>query len=146
MKTTIRVAGGILIFFAGLTTIAYFYAFEWSRPSFSPRYFTAELAAKYDTLDAAFEGFDTALVNRDAALYEEALGRPMTPNEQQKFRGGSFPMGRSRVVRRETKKDIAFLVTDGNAGEFFEFIGGRWVFTPEDLAANMRLLFRTFGL
>jgi len=146
MKKAIRAAVGILIIVAGLTAFAHLYAFKWSRPAFTPRYFTAEIAAKYDTPDAAFERFDTALVNRDDALYAEVLGRPLTPSEERRFGTGSFPASRSRVVRRETKRDIAYLVTDANAGEFFESVGGRWVFTPEDLAANMRLLFRTFGL
>lgn len=146
MKTTIRVAVGMAVFAAIVVGLAYFYAFEWSRPLFPARYFTAELAANYDTPEAAFRNFDTAMVNRDAALYEEALGRPLTPDEKRRFGNWPFPVGLSRVVRCEIKKDIAFLVTDANAGEFFEFVAGRWIFTPEDLAANLRLLFRTFGL
>jgi hypothetical protein len=120
--------------------------FQAVAPPFSPRFFTAELAAKYATPDAAFASFDTALINHDAALYEEVLGRPMTPDEERGFKTASFPPAPSRVVRRETRKDIVFLATDGNAGEFFEFVGGRWVFRPEDLGANLRLFFRSFGL
>ena len=146
MKKAIRVAVGILIIVAGLTVLAHLYGFKWSRPAFTPRYFTAEIAAKYDTPDAAFERFDTALVNRDAALYEDVLGRPMTPKEARGFEVAAVPPGPSKVVRRETRQGIVYLVTDANGGEFFEFVGGRWVFTPEDLAANVRLFFRSCGL
>ena len=146
MSRIVRLTGGIFVLAMGIATLAHFYAFKWSRPSFPPRFFTTDLAAKYATPEAAFEYFDAALLNRDAALYEEVLGRPMTPTEQQKFSSASFPSVRSVVVRRDKKKDIAYLVTDRNAGEFFEFVGGRWVFTPEDGAANLRIFFRSFGL
>jgi len=146
MKKAIRAVVGILIIIAGFTVLAHLYAFRWSRPAFAPRYFTAEIAAKYATPDAAFAYFETALAHRDAALYEEVLGRPMTPKEARGFKVSAVPPGPSKAVRRETRQGIVYLVTDANAGEFFEFVGGRWVFTPEDLAANLRLFFRSHGL
>ncbi len=146
MRPVVRRAIVLAVSAGAITCLAHFYAFKWSRPSFAPRFYGPEMAAKYATPEAAFERFDTALINHDAALYEESLGRPLTPAERQDFLRGSPPTARSSVVRLEKKKEIVYLATDRNAGEFFEFAGGRWAFTPEDLAANLRLFFRSFGL
>jgi hypothetical protein len=70
----------------------------------------------------------------------------MTPKEARGFKVAAVPSGPSKVVHREARQGIVYLVTDANAAEFFEFVGGRWVFTPEDLAANLRVFFRSVGL
>jgi hypothetical protein len=133
-------AWGIL--FSGLIVallFLYFYGFVFSVPEYSDQYFAPEYLSKYASPEQAFGHFTSAIISGDAASYQEVLGRTMTSKEQSGFK--RYPGKKPEIKKIVKSRNQVFIVTDSDWGMFFEKVRGRWVFTPEDLGANVRSLF-----
>jgi len=132
----------ILVGVLGLVFL-YLYGFSVSRPSYDAEYFTQEYQEKYSSPEIAFDHFINALMSEDAEYYQEVLGRKLTEVEQEYFEENPHDVReKPKIINMEKRRDIAYIVTDNNWGEFFEKINDRWVFTPEDWGANIRAFFR----
>jgi hypothetical protein len=125
--------------FAAILLFLYFYAFVLSVPGYENVYFTPEHLSQFATVEQAFEHFVRSLATGDAEAYQDVLGRALTPKELRGFTPYSGKTPRIQKIARRGNQ--AFVVTDNGWGEFFEQVRGRWVFTPEDLGANVRSLF-----
>lgn len=125
--------------FAAILLFLYFYAFVLSVPGYEDVYFTPEHLSQYATVEQAFKHFVRSLASGDAAYYQEVLGRTLTQTERSGFK--AYLGQKPRIQKIARRGNQAFIVTDNGWGEFFEQVRGRWVFTPEDLGANVRSLF-----
>lgn len=139
VKKSTAIVGLLFSGVAAILLFLYLYGFVFNIPEYEDGYFAPEYLRKYASVEQAFEHLVGSLVSGDAADYQEVLGRTLTEKERGGFKAylGEKP-GIRKIVRRG---DQAFITTDNGWGEFFEQVRGRWVFTPEDLGANVRSLF-----
>ena len=125
--------------FAAILLFLYLFGFVFTIPDYEDGYFAPEYLRKYASVEQAFEHFVGSLASGDAADYQEVLGRALTEKERSGFK--AYLGQKPRIQKIARRGNQAFIVTDNGWGEFFEQVRGRWVFTPEDLGANVRSLF-----
>ena len=132
----------LLLIIGAVVALLYLYGFYISRPHYDAEYFTQEYLSKYSSPEDTYDHFLSAWISGNADYYQEVLGRRMTEYERGLFK--PYKEKRPKIVAQEKRKNSVFVITEYNEGWFFERVNGRWVFTPEDLGANIRGLFEHY--
>lgn len=118
----------------------YIYGFHISKPSYDEQYFTQEYLDKYSSLPETYNHWLNAFISGDIEYVQEVRGRKLAERELKLFK--PYEGKRPKIVKIESVRFSAYIVTDNNWGLFFEEVNGRWVFTPEDWGANVRGFFK----
>lgn len=132
----------VLVFLAILFLIGYFV----TKPKYDLQYFDTQCLRKYNNPEATFSHYVNSLRTGDPNYYQEVLGRKIGEKGKRYITKVPYRGKDPKIIRKVTKKDYVYIITENNWGVNLEKVHGRWVFSPEDIGFLYRELFRLFGL
>jgi len=117
-----------------------------TKPKYEITFFTPQYIEKYKTPEDTFIHYINSLRRGEPEYYQEVLGRKISQKTRKYIMENPFKGELPKIIRKESKKDYVFIITDNNWGINLERVMGRWVFSSENINFLYRELFRALGI